>query len=125
MLTTISNKKFTISLNDKGYYELFIKAGEEVFVEDVQLIKDSQKQLSGKRLPILISGGQFSITNIETLKYIAKNENMPYSKVSAYVAESIPQKILGNFYLKIYKPERPTHFFYHKADAVEWLKQYL
>ena len=124
-MNTISNKKFTISLHEKGYYELFIKAGEEVFIEDAHNIRDAQKQLCGKRLPILISGGQFSITNIETLKYIAKNVNMPYSKVSAYIAESIPQKILGNFYLKIYKPERPTQFFNHKADALEWIKQYL
>lgn len=125
MLTTFSNNKFQLSLNEKGYYELFIKEGEEVFIADAQLIKDAQKQISGKRLPILISGGQFSITNIETLKYIAKNENMPYSKVSAFVAESISQKILGNFYLKFFKPERPTRFFNHKEDAIEWLQQFL
>ena len=117
--------KFIISLSEEGFYDLFIKDNVEVFIEDMERIKAAQKQLSGNRIPILISGGKYSTTNIEVMKFLAKNENMPYSKVSAYVAKSTSQKLLGNFYMKINKPERPTRFFSTREGAIDWLKQYL
>lgn len=104
---------------------MFIKDNVEIFVEDMIKIKNAQKELSGKRIPILISGGKYSTTNVDVMKFLAKNENMPYSKVSAYITNSISQKLLGNFYMKINKPERPTRFFNTKEDAVIWLKQYI
>jgi hypothetical protein len=110
---------------DNSYYDLFVKDNVEIFIEDLHQILDAQKELSGQRLPILIYGGKYSTTNVEVLKYISKNENMPYSKASAFVTNSISQKLLGNFYLKIQRPERPTRFFNNKQDANSWLKQYL
>ena len=125
MTNTISDNKFKISLIDDGYYELSIKDNVEIYIEDLRRILDAQKELSGQRIPIIISGEKYSTTNVEVLNYISKNENMPYSKASAFVTNSISQKLLGNFYLKIYKPERPTRFFNKKQDAVAWLKQYI
>ena len=125
MTKSISDTKFLISLAEEGYYDLFIKDNVEIFVDDMIRIRDAQKQLSSQRIPILISGGKYSTTNVDVLKFLAKNENMPYSKVSAYIANSISQKLLGNFYLNINKPERPTRFFNNKEDAINWLKQYL
>lgn len=125
MTKSISENKFIISLTEEGYYDLFIKDNVEIFVEDMIKIKNAQKELSGKRIPILISGGKYSTTNVDVMKFLAKNENMPYSKVSAYITNSISQKLLGNFYMKINKPERPTRFFNTKEDAVIWLKQYI
>lgn len=125
MLTSVSNNKFILHLIEKGYYELIVRDKVEITVADVQLIKAAQKELSGQRLPVLVSGEFFSTTNTETLKYIAKNENMPYSKVSAFVVGSMSQRIFGNIYLDIFKPERPSRFFNHKEDAIEWLNQFL
>lgn len=125
MTNSISDNKFIISLNEDGYYDLFIKDNIEIFVDDMLRIIEAQKQLSGQRIPILISGGKYSTTNVEVMHFLAKNENMPYSKVSAYITNSVSQKLLGNFYIKINKPERPTKFFNNKEDAVTWLKQYI
>lgn len=125
MTKSISENKFIMSYNEVGYYELFIKDNVEIFIDDVHIIVNTQKQLNGSKLPTLISGGQYSTTNTETLKYISVNENMPYSKCAAFIVSSISQKLLGNFYLKIYKPQRPTRFFNHKEDAITWLKQYI
>lgn len=125
MIKSISDNKFIISLIEESYYDLFIKDNVEIFVEDMLRIVEAQKQLSGQRIPILISGGKYSTTNVEVMSFLAKNENIPYSKVSAYVTNSISQKLLGNFYIKINKPERPTRFFNAKEDALIWLKQYI
>lgn len=125
MTKTISENKFILSYNELGYYELFIKDNVEIFIDDIHLIVNAQKQLIGSKSPTLISGGQYSITNTETLKYVSINENMPYSKCAAFIVNSISQKLLGNFYLKIYKPQRPTRIFNNKTDAITWLKQYI
>jgi hypothetical protein len=125
LLKSISENKFTLSFNEEGYYELLIIDNAEIFIEDIDLIRNAQKQVDGRRIPTLISGGKYSTTNTDTMKYISKNEHMPFSKVSAYVTSSISQKLLGNFYLKFNKPERPTKFFNNKTDAITWLKQYI
>lgn len=125
MPTTVSNNKFILHLNEKGYYELEIRDKVEITIADVKLIKAAQKEVSGDRLPILVSGELFSTTNTETLKYIAKNENMPYSKASAFVVSSITQRIFANSYLESYNPERPTKFFTSKEEALEWLTQFI
>ena len=125
MAKSISENKFIISFSTDGYYDLFIKDNVEIFIDDIHLIVDFQKQLSGTKSPILITGGQYSTTNTETLKHISINENMPYSKCAAFVVRSISQKLLGNFYLKIYKPQRPTKVFNDKEAAINWLKQYI
>jgi len=122
---SISENKFILSFNHEGYYDLFIKDNVEIFIDDITKLLEAQKKISGQRLPVLISGGQYSTTNTETLKYISSNQNMPYSKCAAFVVKSISQKLLGNFYLKIYKPQRPTKFFNSKEDAIAWLKQYI
>ena len=125
MTKSISENKFILSYNEYGYYELFVRDNVEIFIDDIHLIIDAQKQLNGSKIPMLISGGQYSTTNTETLKYISINENMPYSKCAAFIVSSISQKLLGNFYLKIYKPQRPTKFFNNKIDAITWLKQHM
>ncbi len=125
MSKSISENKFILSYNEDGYYELSIKDNVEIFIDDIHHVVNAQKQLNGAKLPTLISGGQYSTTNTDTLKYISINENMPYSKCAAFVVSSISQKLLGNFYLKIYKPQRPTRFFNHKNEAILWLKQHI
>lgn len=125
MIKKIDEHKFTLTYIEEGYYELLINDNVEIFIEDIVLIVNSQKQLNGSKLPMLISGGQYSTTNTEALKYMSFNENMPYSKCAAFIVSSISQKLLGNFYLKIYKPQRPTKFFKNKNEAISWLKQYI
>lgn len=125
MSKSVSENKFIISYNEDGYYELYIKDNVEIFIDDIHLVVNAQKQLNGSKLPILIFGEQYSTTNTDTLKYISINENMPYSKCAAFVVSSISQKLLGNFYLKIYKPQRPTRFFNQKNEAILWLKQHI
>jgi hypothetical protein len=122
---SISENKFILSYNEEGYYELSIKDNVEIFIDDIHLIVNAQKKLREIKSPTLISGGQYSTTNTETLKYISGNENMPYSKCAAFIVSSISQKLLANFYLKIYKPQRPTRFFNDKNEAITWLKQYI
>jgi hypothetical protein len=122
---SISDKKFSIFFYDEGYYELVIKENVEIFVEDAISIKKAQEKISGTKSPLLIYVGKHATTNIETLKYLSKSTNMPYSSASGYIMTTLAQKILGNFYLKINKPERPTKIFNNKEEALNWIREYI
>ncbi len=121
MSNIISTNRFSILLHEEGYYELLINEDVEIEIDDIKDIVDAQKKLSGKRLPTLVSAVGQAITNTETLGYISKNVNFPYSKAGAYVVSSTSQRLLANFYLKLKRPERPTQFFQSKVEALKWV----
>lgn len=120
-----TNKKFALRIHEKGLYELTVFSNEELLLSDVQVILDEMKALGGEKLPVLVICGEFATTNNDVLKFLSKNENFPYSKAGAYVVQSIAQRIMANFYLKINEPERPTKFFNNKDEALDWLMHFL
>lgn len=120
---TFSN--FEVSINDFGYYLVTVNEKEDFSVEDLKKLVNAQKELGGERLPVLVLCSEHATTNSELLQSISKNENNPYSKADAFVIQSMAQKILANFYIKINKPERPTKFFNNKEEAIGWLKPFL
>ncbi|MDP2385386.1 MAG: hypothetical protein Q8M29_03370 [Bacteroidota bacterium] len=117
------NNRFAISLVEESYYELKIFAGVDIDIDDVKDIVAAQKQMGGKRLPTLVNAPPDAIVNVETMNYISKNENFPYSKAGAYLVSSSTQKLLSNFYLKLKNPQRPTKFFSNREEAVKWIME--
>lgn len=119
----VTNKKFKVKVNDEGFYEMTIFNNEEILVPDIPVVTAAFRQVSGKRMPVLVICPEFATTNNEVMKFLSKNENFPLSKGGAYVVQSIAQKIMANFYLKMITPERPTKFFNNREEAIMWLKQ--
>ena len=117
--------KFQFKVQDNLYYEIDINNNVDFNVEDLKLLVEAQKEKFGLMLPVLVLCKEYTNTNYELMSYISKNKNNPYSTADAFVIYSLSQKILGNFYLRINKPERPTQFFNSKEDALKWLKQYM
>lgn len=124
-LERISFTNFSIQILEPGYYEIFVNENVEFSVDDFQQLLESQKKLGGKQLPVLIICSNHVSTDIELLKSLSKNANNPFTKADAFVITSMAQRILGNFYVKINKPERPTKLFSDKSEALGWLKQFL
>ena len=124
-LERISFTNFSIQILEPGYYEIFVNENVEFSVDDFQQLLESQKKLGGKQLPVLIICSNHVSTDIELLKSLSKNANNPFTKADAFVITSMAQRILGNFYVKINKPERPTQLFSDKSEALGWLKQFL
>ena len=123
MSNSAENNRFTLSLNEAGYYELSIADNIEVTIDDVKNIVEAQKQLGGERLPTLVATMSNAILSTDTMSYISKNVNFPYSKAGAYVVSSSSQKMLSNFYLKLKNPERPTKFFNSREEALKWIME--
>lgn len=125
MTSTISNNWFSLTVVDDSYYEFTLLTHIEISVNHIKEIVEAQKALGGRRLPTLVIGTKFSTTNVETMKYIAENANFPYSSAGAYVIYSLSQRMMGNFYLKLNKPQRPTRFFNSVEEARQWIKDFI
>jgi hypothetical protein len=118
-----SNTRFTLTIVDECYYDLKIIDNIEITIDDIKEIVEAQRKMGGKRMPTLVSGTKYAITNAETLKYISENTNFPFSSGGAFVITSVSQRLMANFYLKLNKPQRPTRFFTNEKEAIKWTKE--
>lgn len=117
--------KFKVSIPDSNYYLVEIKENVHFKIDDLKQLVELEKEISGKKLPVLVLCLPDSHTESNTLKYIAKNQNNPYSIADAFVIYSLAQKILANTYLKFHHSERPVKFFNNKEEALHWLQQFM
>ena len=116
---------FSVKLIDNSYYEVRVFENQEFTVDDLKNLVAAQEKNIGLVLPVLVFCENNAMADVLLLSKLSKNENNPYSKADAFVLNSIAQKILANFYVKINKPERPTKFFNNLDEALIWLKKYI
>lgn len=119
------NETFSVKVIDNSYYEVRVFENQEFTVDDLKNLVAAQKKNIGLVLPVLVFCENNAMADVLLLSKLSKNENNPYSKADAFVLNSIAQKILANFYVKINKPERPTKFFNNLDEALIWLKKYI
>ena len=118
------HSKFKLSVIDSSYYLVELSTNIEFDVEDMKQLVKAEGQISGEKLPVLVVCPATANTNIHLMRHLKENKNNPFSVADAFVIAATSQAILGNFYLKINKPERPTKFFNREVDALEWLNQF-
>lgn len=116
---------FVLKIHESTFYEVIVNDDYEFNTKDLEELVVAQKKIGEQLLPVLIMCAENATTNTDLLKVLSKNNNNPYSKADAFVISSMVQKILANFYIKVFKPERPTKFFNNKDEASKWLKQFI
>ena len=73
MSKEVVHKKFKVTVNDEGYYEMTIFNNEEILVPDIPVVTGAFRQVSGKRMPVLVLCPEFATTNNEVMKFLSKN----------------------------------------------------
>jgi hypothetical protein len=128
MLKIINHRvleNYTVSLRSDGIMQVDIKPEVEITVEEIKAGVEVIRELGGgEQFPILFLAGEYSLPSDQARSFLAKSTSKIYALAEAYVINSFPQKIVGNFYLKVNKPKRPTKIFTNEEDAVEWLKSF-
>lgn len=121
------NKPYSIDCETyKGIIKIVYQDDHEFNIIDAkESLKDIEQITKGKTLPILKIPGKYSSIDNEARKFISSPEGMKYSSAEAFVTTFLPHRIIGNFYMKINKPVKPTAFFETEKQAVEWLKQFV
>lgn len=110
----------------KGIIKIVYQDEHEFNINDAkETLNDLEELTKGKAFPILKIPGKYSSIDNEARRFISSPEGMKCSSAEAFVTTFLPHRIIGNFYMKINKPVKPTAFFETEQQAVEWLKQFI
>ena len=91
-------------------------------VESVNAIGQLTK---GVPHPILKIPGEYTTVDKDTRLHVAKGDGARFSVAEAFIIKSLAHKLIGNFYLSVEKPQKPTRFFTKVSDAEDWLKTFI
>ena len=115
-----------IQLMDNGIMVIHNFDKREQTVEDQKKLIEIIGEMTGKkRIPMFHTFEEFSLPGKEVREFWASDATCLYSKADAFIATSVGQRIIGNFYMKIEKPTRPSKLFSDKTKAMEWLKAFI
>jgi hypothetical protein len=91
-------------------------------IESVNAIGEITK---GIPHPLLKIPGKYTTVDKETREHVAKGDGARFSVAEAFIIKSIAHKLIANFYIKVEKPQKPTHFFSEIPDAEKWLRTFI
>ena len=60
----------------------------------------------------------------EAREYLADKKNTRYLNAGAIVVNSRSQRIIGNFFIQINRPNIPSKIFTNEQEALKWLEAY-
>lgn len=123
-VNSISTRISTVFLRDDGILHIKIKPDNEFTVFDFNELVSAAKDIGdGKKFLNLIIVGKNTLPDDQSRIASSSEKGSIYKVADAFVINSLAQRIVANFYLKINKPFVPTKFFNNEEDAVVWLKE--
>lgn len=116
--------KYSISLREDGILHIHILNNRQWIPKDFELLFPAIGEMTDfKKVPALLTAEKFTFPSAEASAYWGDEKTAcPYISHEAQVLDSLPLKILGNFYMNFKKPERPTRYFDNKEEAIIWLQ---
>lgn len=132
MILEVKNKLF-IKTIDLGHSVVHLRNDGIVqvnFADDVEMDKKESEEVvdaigkltDGKKSLVLNIGGVNTTVTAAGRDHSASEDGTKYTLADAFVTNSLPQKILANFYVNFNKPLVPTKIFSETDKAIEWLK---
>lgn len=91
----------------------------------VQSGLDERVRMSaGIAFPMLSDLRKIKHVDKEARAFLAKPESTVLISAGAFLVNNQLQKLLGNFFILIDKPEIPTRLFTNESEAMAWLQQF-
>ena len=110
-------------LYDNGIIEIVWDTNLEII--EVHHLIQVQKTLAvhgdGKKMPVFFTAHEFLAVSDEGRVYAASKEGVTYTLANAVLIDSLPKKILFNFFVKFNRPIAPTKGFRTREEAISWL----
>lgn len=116
-----------VSLRSDGLFQVQMKEiDREVSLQDIEEMTAAVGKIgNGKMYPVLILIKRHNSISKEASEYAASDIAGIYTLADAIVINNFAIRIASNFYIKIFKPKRPTKMFTSEEKAVDWLKTFL
>lgn len=89
------------------------------------LTKTVYSQYGNVRLGVIHVAGKSTTIEENVREYLAERSRSGLKFAEAFVIRNLNQRILANFYLRIFRPACPTEVFSCEDDAVRWVKSHL
>ncbi|MGL4599140.1 MAG: hypothetical protein ACRCYO_16590 [Bacteroidia bacterium] len=101
------------------------------FIYDLDVIKEMHHNLSllsqrrGEKLCVLSLAKSYTNVSSAAIKYVSKGPHKNFIEAEAFLIESLPQRIMANFYIKMAKPIVHANYFTDKSLALTWLRGHI
>lgn len=121
-------KTATLYVDESGILWVRYQKDVDMKPEDAKRHIEAVVQLcGGKKRPFLIDTRDARGTySLEAMRKLAKDpEIVRIRKAQAIIIDSLPNRLLANFYVKFHKPANPIKIFEKENEALQWLKQFL
>lgn len=119
----LKESRFEFHRDDRGFYYLRLNEGEEFMPEDISIINSFIiDKHDGAHLPFLIELGYGSTVSTDVQEYLTNGENR-HSTADAILISTFAHKLISKFYLRRYKPAKPTKVFNTIFEALEWIEK--
>ncbi len=117
---------FTLELRKDGILHRHVSSESNYDVGAYpELNEEIGAMVNFKAVPTFVTADELVVFPVEANAILAKKNSSPYSSAEAYLVSNLAQQLVVNFYIRNYKPERPTQLFEKEEDAITWLKTFL
>lgn len=126
ILRSGKNDYATIEVASDGIMYVDLHEEQEIGLAQAKAIFELSLDVGeGLPFPNLIRMNKLVLPTNEAREFMASADRASRAKAEAFVLSSLPQKIIGNFYLRFNKPPVPSKLFTVEADARQWLLHYV
>ncbi|MBL7902705.1 MAG: hypothetical protein JNK73_11975 [Bacteroidia bacterium] len=124
MNSSIQLQKIRIQQIEEGIVENYFLSGESIEVEDFRELKQANIELMGQKpYTVLVTAEELTSFTREAREYVASKEYVGITIAKALLISGLGQRIIGNFYMKVNKPNIKTKLFSDRDKAIEWLRK--
>ncbi|MES2133514.1 MAG: hypothetical protein V4506_14290 [Bacteroidota bacterium] len=117
---------YKIFMRNDHIVQLEFENGFSGQIEDGKNMVETIKKVKGPdKCLLLVIYKEDNTFSKENREYIASKEVSEVIKADALVIKGLALRIIGNGYLRINKPGRPTRLFNSRAEAITWLQQFM
>lgn len=117
---------YTIIKRSDKIIQIDFKSGFNIALDDAKIIvKTLEKIKEEEKCLFLVVFEEDNTFSKETREYISSDAVSNIIKADAFVIKGLALEILGQGYLKINKPNRPTRLFKSAAIAALWLLNFM
>ena len=108
------------SLYENRIFHVCFPKMKRVTMEHIEVGNKFMERYGDGRYYNIFELSSFVDVDPEVRSWAADSEGNSYTHTDAIIIESLPQKIISDFYLKFNKPIRPTKVFYSLEKAANW-----
>ncbi len=109
---------------DEGLFRMVYDPLDQLDLEIAErIVKDRVAFKEGVSYPSLFDVRAVKSISKEARDYMA-NEGNDLVEASALLINSAVLRMMGNFYISVNKPQKPTQLFNAENKAIDWLNQF-